>query len=97
MLSLIYLTQQFAQLPADNPTWGDLVQVSATGVLVGVVWMVLTGRLVPRSALLDTQAERDKWYQAAMETMNQNRELLTGARVTHDVLRSLPASGEAES
>jgi len=78
----------------------DMVgQLAAKGggwaLLGAVVWLIATGRLVPRSALLDTQAERDKWYEAAQTAMRQNNQLLTGARVTHEVLQSLPSPSDA--
>jgi len=72
-------------IPADL-----IIQGGAAALLAVVVMMIVTGRLVPRSALLDAQAERDKWQEAAMTTIRQNNELLTGARVTRDVLQALP-------
>lgn len=72
-----------------------VVQGGATALLAGVVWMIVTGRLVPRSALLDAQAERDRWRDAALTAMSQNNDLLTGARVARDVIQALPdAAGE---
>lgn len=41
-----------------------LVQGGSAVLLGAVVWMVLTGRLVPRQVLRDCQAERDTWRQA---------------------------------
>lgn len=67
--------------------WGTL---GPAGLLAVVVGLIVTGRLVPRSALLDAQAERDRWRDLATAAMRQNGELLTGARVTRDVLKALP-------
>lgn len=46
---------------------GDLPlgQLSAGALLAIVVLAILRGKLVPRQQLLDTQADRDKWREAA--------------------------------
>lgn len=69
---------------------GLITQGGAVALLAAVVWMIVTGRLVPRSALLDAQAERDRWRDAALIAMGQNNDLLNGARVAHDVIKALP-------
>ena len=77
---------------------GQLAAKGGGWALLGaVVWLIATGRLVPRSALVDAQAERDKWYEAAMEARRQNTDLLVGARVARDVLRALPNPAESAS
>ena len=40
-------------------------QLSAGALLAIVVLAILRGKLVPRQQLLDTQADRDKWREAA--------------------------------
>lgn len=70
--------------------WGLLVDWTPSTLLAVVVLLVLTGRLVPRSTLLDMRADRDRWAQVAQEEQGQKRELLRGAQVTNDVLRALP-------
>lgn len=67
--------------------WGTL---GPSGLLAVCVGMILAGRLVPRSALTDAQAERDRWREVAQQAIRQNNELLTGARVTREVLQALP-------
>jgi hypothetical protein len=67
-----------------------VIQGGATALLAAVVWMIVTGRLVPRNALSDAHVERDRWREAALTAMRQNNDLLTGARVTRDVLQALP-------
>ena len=42
-----------------------IADLGAGALLVIVVLMVLTGRLVTRQQLLDTQADRDKWRASA--------------------------------
>lgn len=72
-----------------------LLQGGATAVLGGVFWAIVTGRLVPRSALLDAREQRDKWERTAHNAMLQNNQLMTGTRVAADVIRALPdAAGE---
>ena len=72
-----------------------LIQGGATALLAVVVWLIVRGHLVPRRALLDAQAERDRWAEACLAAMRQNNELLTGARTTREVLQALPdAAGE---
>ena len=73
----------------------ELIGTGGSVALLGaVVMMIFTGRLVPRSALLDAQAERDKWAEVARAAIAQNNQLLTATRVTSDVLRALPDLNE---
>ena len=76
--------------------WSVIGQGGAVAVLAGVVWMIVTGRLVPRSALLDAREQRDKWEQAAHTAMQQNNQLLTGTRVAADVISALPNAAAGE-
>jgi len=73
------------------------VQGGATALLVLVVLFILTGRLVPRSVLKDTQDDRDYWRAAATEEAKARRderdltkELLEVARTADQVLTALP-------
>lgn len=75
----------------------DLIpQGGAVGLLALVVILIITGRLVPRSALLDAREQRDRWRDAALKAMEQNAELLTGARVASDVMKVLPEAKAGE-
>jgi len=86
-----------AQLRGGSVIPADLIiQGGATALLVVVVLLIVRGSLVPRSALLDAQAERDRWRDAALEAIRQNNELLTGARVTREVLQALPDAAAGE-
>jgi len=76
-------------------------QVGIGGLLSLAVWLIFTGRLVPRSIVDDIRRQRDRWEQAArdsesarVEDRDQVRELLEVARITEHVLTSLPRSGE---
>lgn len=74
-------------------------EVSSTAALVGVVALILTGRLVPRRHLNDTIAERDAWRaahekseEARMSLRNENFKLLETARISDQFYRDfLPA------
>lgn len=74
-------------------------EVSSTVVLVGVVVLILTGRLVPRRSLNDAIAERDAWREAhgkseeaRMSLRNENYKLLETARISDQFYRDfLPA------
>ena len=45
---------------------GIFVQGGAVGLLSLTVWLIFTGRLVPRSAVDDIRADRDNWRQVAL-------------------------------
>ena len=74
-------------------------EVSSTVVLVGVVALILTGRLVPRRFHRDAMAERDAWHAAldrseeARASLNrENFKLLETARISEQFYRDfLPA------
>lgn len=75
-----------------NPAAGG-----ATALLAITVLFVLTGRLVPRSVLKDTQADRDYWRAAHAEESKARaaereltNELLEVARTADHVLAALP-------
>jgi len=61
------------------------------GVLVTVsVWLIYTGRLVPRSTLQKSEEREAKWQQAAEEMAFQNRQLLENNRIVNDFMKSYP-------
>lgn len=81
----------------------DIAQGGAAGLLCLVVVMVLTGRLVPRSALEDARADRDYWRAAHAEEVSARQaergltnELLEVARTADHVLASLPQAADRE-
>ncbi|MBJ6623636.1 hypothetical protein [Streptomyces sp. DHE17-7] len=76
------------------------VQGGATGLVILVVVMILTGRLVPRSYLEDARADRDYWRAAHTEEVSARQaerdltnELLEVAQTADRVLMSLPRTG----
>jgi hypothetical protein len=76
-------------------------QVGIGGLLSLAVWLIFTGRLVPRATVDDIRRERDDWKAAARasegaraEEREQARELLEVARIAEHVLTSLPQPGE---
>ena len=71
------------------------------GLMGLVVLLILTGRLVPRSTLLDMREERDTWRAAHVSSeaarlaeREQVTELLELSRTASHVLTSLPTKGE---
>lgn len=76
-------------------------EVSSTVVLVGVVTLILTGRLVPRRHLVDALKERDAWKEAHAKSEDvrsslnlENFKLLETARISEQFYRDfLPAVG----
>ena len=59
-----------------------LPEVGATGMLALVVYMVLTGRLVPGK-------ERDYWRQAYFSESEKSAGAIEAGKITQDVLRAL--------
>lgn len=78
---------------ADLLTGLPLGQLSAGALVALIVLMILTGRLVTRQQLLDVQADRDRWHDAAdawQRTATQqgisNEKLLVLADTTNHAL-----------
>ncbi|MFJ4863388.1 hypothetical protein [Streptomyces sp. NPDC088748] len=78
--------------------------LGVSGLLVLVVLLILTGRLVPRSTLVDMRDERDTWRAAhdKSETARQaeremTTELLELSRTAGHVLTSLPKPREVDA
>jgi hypothetical protein len=75
---------EWAQLP--------VVQLGALAVLLGVLWMVFNGllvpnKLVPRSTLDDVRADRDARVAEANEDAEQWRALYVAECEAHDLTR----------
>jgi len=73
-----------------------LVGLSAPALLSIVVILLLTGRLVPRTTLLDKAKESDRWreaYEKEREARgasdSQTRELLEVSKTTHHIVQAL--------
>lgn len=71
-------------------------QASASVVLVFAVVLILTGRLVPRSALKDAEKARDEWREMFKESqgnvtelVSQQRELLVIGQSSEKMLREI--------
>lgn len=69
----------FAQLP--------IVQGGAVAVLLAVVWLIYTGRLVPRSTLDDVRTDRDARVREANEDADAWRRLWESEHEAHDLTR----------
>jgi hypothetical protein len=75
-------------------------QAGIGGLLSLAVWLIFTGRLVPRSIVDDIRQQREDWKSAALEAgaalaeeRAQKRELLEVAHVAEHVLTALPRPG----
>lgn len=85
--------------------WTQMLTPSlgATGLLAGVVIMVLTGRLLPSRSVAERMADKDQqietWkavYERALEVQDAQREhileLREATRTTTRVIQALPAA-----
>ena len=84
----------------DAPFWALLGQwgpdALITSIVAGVMWAILTGRLVPRSTLTDMRQDRDYW-RTAHETSEGTRRIMAGqverllanSEITNQVLTAL--------
>lgn len=94
-------------LPPDvveGVTGIPLAILTPSALLGLVVFMLLTGRIVPRSALEDKQQETNRWreaYEAEKLSRSivekQNSEFLEVAKTTHAVLDATFGSGRQEA
>lgn len=57
--------------------WG---QVSAGTIVVFVVWLILTGRLVPKAILQEVKEQRDKYKESWENGLESNQELVAQVR-----------------
>lgn len=74
---------EWAQIP--------IVQLGAVGVLLAVLWLVFTGRLVPRSTVDDVRADRDARLAEADGDAEQWRSLFEQERAAHEMTRQAHA------
>lgn len=79
----------------------DLGDLGATGILAAVVFMILTGRLVPRKVLEDVRADRDArlaeaayWHTAFQTSQNQIDVLIGRADVSTKAVLAMRAAVE---
>lgn len=72
----------------EVPTW--LTQwATPGGLIVLTVWFILTGRLVPRTTLLDVIKQRDKAVEAQEKLLLQNQQLIENNRITSEFFKAL--------
>ena len=74
--------------------------LTASGMVLLVVWLIIRGHLIPRSYYVELRADRDYWREAATkketanrELLNQQSQLLDAALTTKKVIESLPPGG----
>lgn len=61
-----------------------------TALLVGLFWMLATGRIVTRREADDIRADRDVWRSAALDQKGLLTQVLTGQETTNRLLRAIP-------
>lgn len=71
----------------------DASILSSAGLNALTVYLILTGRLVPRSTLNDMREERNNWRALAQKQGGQITELLAYAKTADRILRLLPGHG----
>ncbi|WP_068925052.1 hypothetical protein [Planobispora rosea] len=74
---------EWAQIP--------VIQLGAVGVLLAVLWLVFTGRLVPRSTLEDVRADRDARVAEAAADADAWRQLYASECEAHQMTRQAHA------
>lgn len=72
--------------------WGDL---GAGGLVVFAVWLLLTGRIVPRSVLKDVEAQRDTYKQSWQEERAANAERDAHLDANTEVVRTMQSTMNA--
>lgn len=83
---------------------GGLADIGAGAILAVGLWLIMTGRLVPRATLDDVRADRDSrlaeiraetdaWRTAAETSLRQVTELMEQGRTTVALLEAIPKGG----
>lgn len=82
-------------LAALDPVFSalDLTAFPAYGLLALTVWMILTGRLVPRATAQAWEKVADKKQETIDKQAAQIDKLLEVAHTAQHVFKSLPAAG----
>lgn len=85
-----------AGLPAEVVTGGGFA-----GLLFLCVWLIMTGRLVPRSTHLETRADRDSWRKAFEDSRVTSQvqaksidQLVESVKATETVMKAMHAAVE---
>ncbi|PZG20592.1 hypothetical protein [Nonomuraea aridisoli] len=68
-----------------------IVQGGAVVVLLAIIWLIATGRLVPRSTLEDVRADRDARLREAAADAEEWRTLWQKERDAHELTREAHA------
>jgi hypothetical protein len=79
----------------------DVIAAVANGtgvvvLIVGLFWMLATGKLVTRREADGIAADRDMWRETAQTLTLDMPKLLTEAETTNRLLRSLPRISEVD-
>lgn len=71
--------------------------IGVGGLLVGLFWMLATGRLVTRREADDIRADRDVWRANALDQKGLLTQMLTGQETTNRLLRAIPHVEDTET
>lgn len=71
-----------------------IADLGATGLVVLVVLLILTGKLVPISVVRDVKAERDAYREIAMRAIGHTGALLPSAKLAVDLVESIQKAAE---
>lgn len=71
--------------------------VGVAGLLVGLFWMLATGRLVTRREADDIKADRDVWRANALDQKGLLTQMLSTQETTNRLLRAIPHVEESET
>lgn len=78
----------------EDIPWNDIfAKGGPVGLISLTVWMLLTGRLVPRYFYQQKVDECNSWKAAAQEGQNQSAQLLEYAKTADAILKALPRGG----
>jgi hypothetical protein len=69
---------------------------SLVALVIAIVWLVVIGWLVPRWTYKEIVTDRNYWRELSMTLMEQNKELMIGARVATHITEALPISGRRD-
>jgi hypothetical protein len=74
-----------------------ITQGGATALLGLVVWLVLSGRLVPRSTYHQLERDRDHWREVAQKAVEHNGQLMPAAQNAASAISELAAAARGDT
>lgn len=77
----------------EDLPWDGIKDIGAGGIVVAIIWMILTGRLVPRFFYQQKVDECETWKKSALTSAEQTGQLLEYAKTADAILKALPRGG----